>query len=188
MLYHVSPNTGLKILRPHMSTHKKAYVYAIENMVTALLFGAKQDDFDLMISTDEGDTPIVCECYPNAFRGIYQGKSCSVYEVSDEGFQRGRTSWEPELVCEREIEVQNEIIIEDLYQCLLEEEQKGRLKICRYEFSREYREKIASHIVDRLIRFEIDLNQCMEQDFRFATHYKGIVQALSKVMDGHLLP
>lgn len=36
MLYHVSPKAGLKILQPHKSTHKKAYVYAIENMVTGI--------------------------------------------------------------------------------------------------------------------------------------------------------
>lgn len=67
MLYHVSPNAGMKTLIPHVSTHKKAYVYAVENMVTGLLFGAKQDDFDFVISTDENGIPTVYECYPDAF-------------------------------------------------------------------------------------------------------------------------
>lgn len=68
MLYHVSPKAGLKTIQPHVSTHKKAYVYAIENMVTGILFGAKQDDFDFIISTDESDTPIIYECYPDALK------------------------------------------------------------------------------------------------------------------------
>jgi len=187
MLYHISKEAGLKTLQPHISTHQKAYVYAIENMVTGILFGAKQDDFDFMIDTDENDNPVIYECYPDALRSIYQGKGCSVYEVNEEGFQSGLTSWDPELVCESDVEVINEIMIEDLYQRLLEEEQKGNLKIYRYEFCEEYRKKISGHIVDRLIRFEIDLEKCMEQDSRISTYYKGIVQELIRVMDGHLL-
>ena len=45
-LYHASHKSGLKILRPHTSTHKKPYVSAVENVVIGPLFGAKQDDFD----------------------------------------------------------------------------------------------------------------------------------------------
>lgn len=187
MLYHVSQKSGLKVLQPRVSTHKKAYVYAIENMVTGILFGAKKDDFDFIISTDDNDIPMIYECYPNALQKIYQGKRCSVYEVLEEGFQRGMTSWSPELVCENEVDVKNEVIIEDLYQRLVEEEQKGNLKVYRYEDNAKYKSMIASHIVDRLIRFEIDLKKCMEQDSRFATYYKRIIQELVKVMDGHLL-
>lgn len=39
MLYHISKTAGLKKLKPQVSTHKKPYVYAIENVVTGLLFG-----------------------------------------------------------------------------------------------------------------------------------------------------
>lgn len=187
MLYHVSSKKGLKIIKPHTSTHKKEYVYAIENMITGLLFGTKQDDFDFIISTDENDTPIIYECYPNAFQTIYQGKSCSVYEVNDKNFHRNLTSWDSELVSEMEVEVIREIFIEDLYQKLLKEEQYGNLKVFRYEYNDEYRKKIASHITDRFFRFEIDLRNCIEQDIRFATYYKGIIQSLIDIIDGHLL-
>ena len=187
MLYHVSQETGLKTIQPHISTHKKAYVYAIENMVTGILFGAKKDDFDFIVITDESNTPIIYECYPDALKKVYKGKSCSAYIVNDMGFQRGLTSWEPELVSDKEVEVISEIVIEDLYQRLLEEEQNGNLIIFRYEFSDEYRKKISSHIIDRLFRFEIDLSNCIEKDIRFATYYKDIIQALIGIMDGHLL-
>lgn len=53
MLYHVSQTAGLSVLKPHLSSHGKPYVYAIENLVTGLLFGVKQDDFDFLIDTDE---------------------------------------------------------------------------------------------------------------------------------------
>lgn len=56
-----------------------------------------------MISTNEKEVPILYECYPDAFRTIYQDKRCSVYEVSDKDFQKGVTSWSPELVCSGEV-------------------------------------------------------------------------------------
>lgn len=144
MLYHVFPNAGLKTLYRHVSSHKKAYVYAIENFVTGLLFGVKQDDFDFCISTDENGLTMVYECYPDAFKNINQRKSCSVYVVDDEGFQRGLTSWSEELVCDKEVQVQNGIIV-------------------------------------------VDLHDCLNQDIRFSTHYKEIVNGLLTIMDGHLL-
>ena len=188
MLYHVSPIPGLKTLTPRVSTHGKAYVYAIENMVTGLLFGARQDDFDFNISTDSHDRPIIRECYPDAFRSVYQGKGCSVYVVADEGFERGKTSWEPELVSETEVPVLEEIVVPDLYDMLLEQEAQGRLTIRRYEHTDEYRRDIAAHIVDRLIRFDIDLAHAPETDQRFATHFRGVIEQLRSAADGHLLP
>ena len=187
MLYHVSQTSGLKTLKPHPATHKKAYVYAIEDLVTGLLFGAKKDDFDFMIDTDEDGIPVIFECYPEAFQTIYRGKSCSVYEVQESGFQRGMTSWSPELVCEYEVPVVREIVVSDLYQRLCEEESAGRLIIHRYEFCDAYRQKITNHIVDRIFRFDLDLHTCSKQDERFASHYYGVVQALLAVLDGHLL-
>ena len=47
-MYHVSATHKIKELKPHISTHGKSYVYAIDNLVAALLFGAKKDDFDLL--------------------------------------------------------------------------------------------------------------------------------------------
>ena len=34
MLFHVSSTPDIKVLEPRVSTHGKAYVYAIENLVT----------------------------------------------------------------------------------------------------------------------------------------------------------
>lgn len=188
MLYHVSPLKGIKVLSPSISTHKKPYVYAIENIVTGVLFGVKQDDFDFIISTDEKDNPIVYECYPEAFLKKYGGKGCSVYEVKEDDFLRGMTSWSPELVCEKAVDVIKEIEINDIYAYLLEEEKKGNIRIHRYENTNEYRSMISKHVVNRLIRFEIKLDTCLEQqDERFNQYYRRIIQELRKVMDGHLL-
>ena len=185
MLYHVSNIAGIKKLEPRVSTHKKSYVYAIDHLATALLFGAKHDDFDFLLVEDENGRPAIYECYPNAFEQVYSKKSCSVYELKEEGFLRGMTSWEPELVCEHEVEVMREIPVADLYQRLLEEESCGNLVVNRYEESIEYKKLISEHIVDRLIRF--DALEHLETDKRFQTYYKKICEALLSAMDGHLL-
>lgn len=75
----------------------------------------------------------------------------------------------------------------DLHERLLAEEEQGNLLIHRYEHSKGYRKRIAEHIVDRIIRFEIDLTDIAETDARFSRYYKGIVHALAQIMDGHLL-
>ena len=75
MLYHISKIAGLKILKPQVSTHKKAYVYAIENVVTGLLFGAPHDDFDFIISEENG-IPVIMECY----RYLYLAFPSALYE------------------------------------------------------------------------------------------------------------
>lgn len=187
MIYHISPQKGLKVLKPHISTHKKPYVYAIENMVTGMLFGVKKDDFDFLLFHNENNIPTIYECYPDAFQKKYRNASCSVYILKETGFQRGITSWEPELVSENEVSVVEEIAIDDLYQRLLQEEQNNNLIIHRYEFTDEYRKTIANHIVNRIILFDLDLETLLKQDIRFSTYYKDISRSLLEVLDGHLL-
>ena len=185
MVYHVSSTSGLKVLIPHVSSHNKAYVYATEDLVTGLLFGARHDDFDFLLNTNEEGIPEVYECYPDAFRTVYQGKCCSVYEIQDAGFLRGMTSWSPELVCESEVTVENEIMIQDLYNRLLQEESNHNLILHRYTDALEHKKRISEHIVDRLIRF--DALKYLETDRRFQKYYRSIIEALHCVMDGHLL-
>ena len=185
MLYHVSSTSGIKVLTPRVSTHGKAYVYAIDNLVTGLLFGARKDDFDFLLSTDENGTPHVYECYPDAFHSVYDGKSCSVYELADEGFLRGMTSWSPEVVCEREVSVLREVYVANLKEALLDEEAKGNLVIHRYQDDAAYKKLISAHIVDRIVRFGM-----MDQphlDSRFQKHFGKIVQELRLLMDGYYL-
>ena len=184
MLYHVSSTSGIKILQPRVSSHGKAYVYAINNLVTALLFGARHDDFDFLLTEEDG-RPIVYECYPSAFEQVYTDKSCSVYELAEEGFLRGMTSWEPELVCERPVEIKSETFVSDLYGYLLEEEKRGNLVLNRYEDTSEYKKLISEHIVDRIIRF--DALPRIDTDERFQKYYKKLCDVLIEAMDGHLL-
>lgn len=185
-LYHVSAAPGIEVLQPRLSSHGRAYVYAIDNFVTALLFGAKHDDFDLILDEDREGRPEVWECYPDAFRTVYEGKGCSVYEVGGEGFRRGVTGWDPELVSEAETPVLRETAVEDLYGLLLERERAGALSVHRYEDEPGYKRMVSEHIVDRLIRFDL-LERFEREDPRGQRYYRGLVEGLRSVMDGHLL-
>lgn len=91
MLYHISQTAGIKVLQPRVSTHQKAYVYAVENLTTGLLFGAPHDDLDFIIR-EEGNVPTLMECYPDALSIKFTGKACSIYEVPEAGFLRNQTA------------------------------------------------------------------------------------------------
>lgn len=182
MLYHVSQTAGIQVLTPRVSTHGKAYVYAVENLVTGLLFGARHDDFDFIIS-NRNNIPVIYECYPDAFHSVFCGRCCSIYEVREEGFQRGMTSWDAELVCGQDVPIVKETAVNDLYSRLLTEEASGRLILYRYENSVEYKKRVSEHIVDRLIRFDV----LHTSDERLQTHYGRIIAELKHIMDGHLL-
>lgn len=177
MLYHVSSISGLKRLIPRVSTHNKPYVYAVDNLTTGLLFGARKDDFDFMLYTDDRNRPVICECYIDAFQKIYKGKSCSVYVVKDTGFLRGITGWTPELVCDTEVEVQQEITVTDLYARLLDEEKNSNLIIRRYSKSPDYQSMISDHIMDRLIRFDL-LKHFDKNDIRGELYFRQLIDAL----------
>ena len=81
-----------------------------------------------------------------------------------------------------------ELVIDDLYHRLLEEERNKKLILHRYEYCATYRKNIAHHIVDRLVRFEIDVSNISKSDNRFSKYYKAIVTELMQITDGHLLP
>lgn len=185
MLFHVSPTPNLAALSPRVSAHGKAYVYAVDHLTTGLLFGAKHDDFDFRISINDDGTPELYECYPGTFRSVYEGKRCSIYELKDDGFQRGMTGWEPELVCESEVAVERETVIDDLHARLMQEAAEGRLILYLFADTPEYKRLISSHIVDRLIRF--DALRRLDTDPRFQRHFRAIIEALNAIMDGHLL-
>lgn len=187
MLYYVSPTPNLRTLTPRISSHHKPYVYAVDNLTTALLFGAKKDDFDFLLDTDGQNQPVLHECYPDAFRKIYQGKGCSVYEVEGDGFLRNLTGWAPELVCKTEVAVVKEVAVPDLYTQLLLDESAGRLTVHRYHQSPEYRRLIAGHIVDRLIRFDL-LDHFDTTDPRGALYFRPLLDGLKDLLSGHLLP
>ena len=154
MLYHTSQTGKIEILIPKVSSHGKAYVYALKNEITSLIFGATHSDFDFIID-EEDEIPVIYECYPNAFKEIFKNKSCYLYELKEDGFKQGITGWDPEYVSENPVKTEKEIFIPDLYEKLIEEVKYGKIKINFYQNNLEYKNMIKDHIQDRLIRFNM---------------------------------
>lgn len=182
MLYHVSGKHHLTVLRPKVSSHGKAYVYAVDNLTLGLLFGARKDDFDFIMDADGQGCAEVFECYPQAFEEVYRGVSCSVYTLDNQGFQSGLTGWAPEYVCERDVIPLSEDLIPDLYERLIAE---PGLILHRYENTRAYRQMISNHVLDRLVRFGV-LDR-LEVDEKLTMRYGKIIGALREILDGELL-
>lgn len=182
MLYHVSPITGLQVLEPRASTHGEPWVYAVKDLAKALLFGARVDDFDLRIDTEEGH-PVVWECYPGGLETCYQGKRCAVYQVAEDGFLSGQTGWDAEWVNPAPVPVLEETRISDLLTALRRAEKNGEMTIHTYEDTEAYRRMVSEHVVDRLVRFG-----CIHTtDERLVKHYGGILQLLRQAVSGDAL-
>lgn len=152
MIYHASKQAGLKELIPQISTHGKKYVYAIGSRATAILFGAPKDDFDLLIDELNGK-PVIYECYRDALKSIYSGKSCSLYGLSEDGFLRDQTGWDPELVCEHTVPVVCEEKIEDIYEEIIISIQKGDCIFYKYSEDEEYQRFLRDEISERIKDF-----------------------------------
>lgn len=173
MLYHASHISGMKILNPHVSTHKKAYVYAIKSRLMAMLFGAQKDDFDLLIDSENGK-PVLYECYPDALKEVYSGKKCSIYTVEETGFLNDMTGWEEEVVCPVPVDVVSEEVVEDIYVQIMLAFQAGECIIHFFEQSDEYQSFIRDELQERIEAFGIS-EAYMMHDTRFIKYHKKLL-------------
>ena len=174
MLYHASKQSGIKELVPQISTHGRKYVYAVNNRLTAILFGAPKDDFDIILDEADGK-PVIFECYPNALRKIYFKKSCSVYGLNEEGFLTNQTGWEPELVCEHSVPVVSEEKIENIYDEIIDSIHKGDCIFYEYSTNEEYQKYLKDEISERVRHFGITDEQ-MNSDPRFELYYNRLLE------------
>lgn len=173
MLYHASCVSGLKILEPHVSTHKIPYVYAIRSKMTAMLFGAPKDDFDLLVDVENGK-PVLYECYPDALKKVYSGKSCSMYTVEETGFLKGVTGWDEELVCPSPVHVVREEKIEDIYVQLMRAFQEKKCIIHFFEQDEAFQTFIREELQERIQAFGIT-EEYMMHDARFVQYHKQLL-------------
>lgn len=173
MLYHASKVQGLSVLIPHKSTGRKAYVYAINNKISALCFGAAKDDFDLLMDEADGIT-ILKECYPHALEKVYSGKPCSLYAVNDDLFVSGATGWDAEFVSENPVEVISEEMVPDILACLLQAAEQGKCIIQRYTEDEAYQSMLRDEIKERIAAFNLTEDQ-IRQDYRFERYFRAFL-------------
>ena len=173
MLYHASNISGLKELKPQVSTHGKPYVYAIRSKLMAILFGAPKDDFDLLIDGESGKA-VLYECYPDAIKQIYSGKSCSLYTVEETGFQMGMTNWDEELVCSSTVPIVSEEVIEDLYLQIIDAVKEDSCEIHFYEQNENYLSFLRDELQERVDAFGIT-EEYRKNDSRFVQYHNRLL-------------
>ena len=176
MLYHASHISGLKELKPYVSTHGKPYVYAIRSKLMAILFGTPKDDFDLLIDAEDGKA-VLYECYLDAIKQVYSGKSCSLYTVEETGFQRGMTGWDEELVCSSPAKVVLEENIPDIYMEIMKATGEGICEIHSYERSEAYLSFLRDELQERVDAFGIT-EEYRKQDSRFVQYHNVLLGKL----------
>ena len=131
-VYHASEGQGLTVIRPAVSTHGKEWVYAAKDLVMAALFlSGKGGDLTCAVGREEG-VPYVCERFAGAFKHRYGGVKGSIYVLPSAGFEEGKTGWEEEVVCGKEVVPVEEIVVEDAEGFLLGLAGEGRLKVFYY--------------------------------------------------------
>lgn len=133
-VYHASKHKGLKRLRPVLSTHGKAYVYATKDLATSALFlSGLGGDFTCAIGRDRQTQKIyVCERFEGAFDLRYAQQSGVIYRVPKTTFLEGQTPWEEEVVSACEVVPVKALHIDDVKAFLLALEKEGAIKIVYY--------------------------------------------------------
>ena len=154
-LFHVSHTGDIKVLKPKISTHGKAYVYATKNLELALLFGSSKSygDFDGMYGTIN-NKPYFYEAYQGALKRRFKGESCYIYEVDPTDFIEGETSFKSEVVSEKPVKVLSCTKIDDLYDYLLKLIDEGKIEFKQYSLDVDYQKEIKERIKNRIELFE----------------------------------
>lgn len=173
MLYHASQRSGIKELVPQTSTHGKKYVYAINNRLTAILFGAPKDDFDILLDEVDGK-PAIFECYPSALRKIYFKKTYYLYVLNEEGFLSNQTGWKSELVCKHSVPVVSEEKIKNIYHVIIDSIHTGDCIFHEYSTDDDYQAFLKDELSERVRQFGITDEQ-MDTDPRFELYFNRLL-------------
>lgn len=179
-IYHVSTVPNLKVLKPRVSTHGKAYVYATTYLEFALFFGGIKSagDFDGIYGIKD-DIPFFYEAYKGALKRRFDGAKCYIYEVDPSTFEKYKTSFKGEVTSEKPVKVLSCKKIDNLYQHLLELNENGKLQLRFFEDTKEYKKMIYDHISDRIISFNI-LDNKNSGIYRFCKrHFPTVLEELN---------
>ncbi len=133
-------------------------MYASYHLETALLFGGglwSDWDFIYKRNYDTGELTF-SETYSGIFDKTFEGKGCVLYEVEDSGFLEGQTHMWDEIVSENPTRIIKETKINNLAEEIRKHEKHNKIKIEMFENTKEYKEKIAKHILNLKKYSDID--------------------------------
>lgn len=131
ILYHGSKLAGLRTLKPRVSSHGKAFVYASDNPLIALFFLGNWNDFMLNLAYGDDSTLELTERFPGAVRQVFEGATGFLYTVPGDTFTSGETRFEGERVSRQTVPVIGCQKIDSVYENLLMADGKS-LRIIPY--------------------------------------------------------
>ncbi len=129
-LYHCSPTAGLTVLRPSVSFGKPSQVCLTASLPMALMYGVKHFEYTYGYTRD--GRIYYEEYFPNALKELYRGKRAALYTCSLREDMR-TTQFPNEYVTPNEVPVDGETAIPDVYEALMEQMDRGALKVVRWE-------------------------------------------------------
>jgi hypothetical protein len=134
VVYHGSPQRGLSVIRPSVSTHGEVWIYACRDAVMAALFLSRVGgDLTCGVGREKGTgLPYVCERFAGALEVRYAAKRGSVYTLPGETFVAGQTSWDEEVVSPVAVRPIAEFTVEDVLRHLEGLADRDLLRIYRY--------------------------------------------------------
>ncbi len=132
-VYHGSPMGGLKLIKPRMSTHGKAYIYALPEKAEVVMFFGR--NYDLICS--QGwylDVPYLWERFEGALEYAYGGQKGSVYTLPADTFHplHDRFATDKEMVSEVAVKPVSEEVIDDALVALRNMAKEKELLIFNY--------------------------------------------------------
>ena len=147
MLYHASQTPGIKIIKPHISNHKKPLVYFSvkrENTLVYLSNAVKrhcmETSFDYngiftkwaSYGFNKDGILVLDEYYPNASRETYNGVSGYIYSAADEaGEPLGGIPFA--FISHAPVKPEGCEFVPDAYAALLQAAEQGKIIMNRYE-------------------------------------------------------
>ena len=151
-VYHGSPEGGLSVLRPTVSTHLKSYVYATTNPAIALAFTAKgHGDLDSDLRIVDGKV-VLTERREGAL-DVYK-RGGYLYTLDATNFKHQEGLWSGEVVSESEEKILSCEFIPNILEKMNEYVQRGELVIYRYPEKPEFIPKDDSDLIEKYIRFD----------------------------------
>lgn len=148
MYYHASNIKNLKVLKPHISSHGKSWVYFStkrENILVYLSNAVEKyikDKYNRPLKkyekwasygiTSDGRVRIE-EYYPNATKETFEGVSAYIYSVNHLEKAQPLKGIKDVFVTEEEINIDGCEFVQDAYAEILKAEKEGKIVIERFE-------------------------------------------------------
>ena len=155
IVYHGSPNGGIKEFKLDESTHRIKCLYAAENKVIAMLFMARdRGDLDTVIGMNDDGVPYIAERREGILKGLYNREGY-LYTIDGSTFHHEDYLWSPEVIStEPSLKPIDCTYYPNILEALKKEADKGNLEIYEYPNRPKNVPLDNSDLIDKYISFD----------------------------------